>query len=66
MLRTRAVDVRWWEAVLPPEVLRLPGELVRVDALLDDPVFLAPLEPFFDSRAGRPSTPMEVDLRMML
>ncbi len=26
MLRTRAVDVSLWEAVLPPEVLRLPEE----------------------------------------
>ena len=29
------------EAVLPEEVLRLPEELARVDALLDDPVFFA-------------------------
>src|SRR5664280_1977527 len=35
VLRTRAADVRLcWEAVLPPEVLRLPEELARV-ALLD-------------------------------
>ena len=34
MLRTRAVEVSLWEAVLPPEVLRLPEELARVDALL--------------------------------
>ena len=31
----RAVDVSLWEAVLPPEVLPLPEELARVDALLD-------------------------------
>lgn len=65
MLRTRAVDVSLWEAVLPPEVLRLPDELARVDALLDDPVFFAPFVPFFDPRVGRPSTPMETYLRMM-
>ena len=65
VLRTRAVDVSLWEAVLPPEVLRLPDELARVDALLDDPVFFAPFVPFFDPRVGRPSTPMEVYLRMM-
>jgi len=59
------VDVSLWEAVLPPEVLRLPAELARVDALLDDPVFFAPFVPFFDPRVGRPSTPMEVYLRMM-
>jgi IS5 family transposase len=65
VLRTRAVDVSLWEAVLPPEVLRLPDELARVDALLDDRVFFAPFVPFFDSWVGRPSTPMEVYLRMM-
>jgi len=65
MLRTRAVDVSLWEAVLPPEVLRLPEELARVDALLDDPGFFAPFVPFFDPQVGRPSTPMETYLRMM-
>ena len=42
MLRTRALEVSLWEAVLPEEVLRLPEELARVDVLLDDPVFFAP------------------------
>ena len=65
MLRTRALEVSLWEAVLPEEVLRLPEELARVDALLDDPVFFAPFTPFFDPRLGRPSTPMEVYLRLM-
>jgi transposase, IS5 family len=65
MLRTRALEVSLWEAVLPDEVLRLPEELARVDALLDDPVFFAPFVPFFDPRLGRPSTPMEVYLRLM-
>jgi len=45
--------------------LRLPDELARVDAPLDDPAFFAPFAPFFDPRVGRPSTPMEVYLRMM-
>jgi transposase, IS5 family len=65
MLRTRAVEVSLWEAVLPDDVLRLPDELARVDALLDDPVFFVPFVPFFDPRGGRPSTPMEVYLRLM-
>ena len=64
MLRTRAAQVSLWEAVLPAEVLRLPEELARVDALLDDPVFFAPFVPFFDPRVGRPSTPMETYLRI--
>ena len=45
--------------------MKLPEELARVDALLDDPVFFAPFVPFFDPRVGRPSTPMEVYLRLM-
>jgi IS5 family transposase len=57
--------VSLWEAVLPPELLRLPEELARVDALLDDPVFFTPFVPFFDLRIGRPSTPMETYLRLM-
>jgi IS5 family transposase len=65
MLRTRAPEVSLWEAVLPDEVLRLPEELARVDVLLDDPAFFAPFVPFFDPRVGRPSTPMEVYLRLM-
>ena len=54
MLRTRAPEVSLWEAVLPEEVLRLPDELARVDALLDDPAFFAPFAPFFDPRLGSP------------
>src|SRR5918992_65268 len=54
MRRTRATEVR-----------RLPEQLARADALLDDRGFLAPFEPFFDPRMGRPSTPMEVYLRLM-
>jgi len=65
MLRTRAEQVGLWKAMLPAEVLRLPEHLARVDALLDDPVFFARFVPFFDPRAGRPSTPMETYLRML-
>jgi len=54
-----------FESVLPPELLRLPEELGRVDVLLDDPAFFEPFAPFFDPRLGRPSTPMETYLRLM-
>ena len=50
---------------MPAELLVLPEELGRVDALLDDPVFFAPFAPYFDPRIGRPSIPMETYLRMM-
>src|SRR5215218_7493595 len=65
MLRTRAPEVSRWEALLPEEVRRLPEQLARVDALLDDPALLAPFAGLFHPRLGRPSTPMEVYLRLM-
>ena len=54
-----------WDSILPPELLVLPAELGRVDALLDDPVFFAPFAAYFDARIGRPSIPMETYLRLM-
>lgn len=65
MLRTVNDQLSLWDAILPAELLVLPGELARVDALLDDPVFFAPFTPYFDPRIGRPSVPMETYLRMM-
>src|SRR6478735_3947418 len=65
MLRTVADQPTLWEAILPEELRRLPVELARVDALLDDPVFFTPFVAFFDPRIGRPSTPMETYLRLM-
>src|SRR3954449_1841188 len=65
VFRTVGDQVSLWEAVLPAELLKLPDELARVDGLLDDPVFFAPFERFFDPRMGRPSTPMETYLRLM-
>ena len=66
MFRTVGDQPSLFESVLPEQLLRLPEELIaRVDALLDDPAFLAPFVPFFDPRIGRPSTPMETYLRMM-
>jgi IS5 family transposase len=65
VFRTIGDQPSLWESVLPPEVLRLPQELARVDALLDDPAFFAPFAPFFDPVTGRPSTPVECYLRLM-
>src|SRR6266536_158882 len=65
VLRTVGDQPSLWESLLPDEVRRLPEELARVDALLDDPVFFAPFVPFFDPRIGRPSMPMETYLRLM-
>ena len=58
-------QVSLWESMLAGEVVVLPAELSRVDVLLDDPAFFAPFVPFFDARIGRPSTPMQTNLRLM-
>jgi transposase, IS5 family len=65
MFRTIGDPVSLGESRLPAEVLRLPEELARVDALLDDPVFFAPFAPFFDPVIGRPSTLVKCSLRLM-
>jgi IS5 family transposase len=59
VLRTVNDQPTLWESILPAELLVVSGELARVDALLDDPVFFAPFAPFFDARIGRPSIPVE-------
>jgi IS5 family transposase len=65
VLRTVNDRPTLWDALLPVELLVLPVELGRVDALLDDPVFFAPFAAFFDARIGRPSIPVETYLRLM-
>src|SRR5207253_5875204 len=65
MFRTVGDGPASWEALLPAEVLRLPQELARVDALLDNPAFFAPFAPYFHPVLGRPSTPVECYLRLM-
>lgn len=65
MFRTVNDQPTLWDSILPPELLVLPQELGRVDALLDDPVFFAPFAEYFDARIGRPSIPMETYLRLM-
>ena len=65
MLRTRNEQPTLWESILPEELLRLPAELARVDALLDDERFFAPFRAYFDPLFGRPSIPTETYLRLM-
>src|SRR5918994_3160300 len=65
MLRTTNPQPSLWEAILPSELLGLPTELARVDALLDDPRFFEPFRAHFDPIIGRPSIPIETYLRMM-
>jgi IS5 family transposase len=65
MLRTRNGQPSLWESVLPEICLRLPVELERVDAWLDDDRFFAPFVPHFSTRMGRPSIPLQTYLRLM-
>src|SRR5260221_12169582 len=65
MFRTIGDGPSAWELLLPAEVLRLPEDLARVDALLDDPAFFAPFARYFHPVLGRPSTPVECYLRLM-
>ncbi len=65
MLRTRNDQPTLWESVVPQELLRLPTELARVDALLDDETFFEPFRAYFDPVFGRPSIPIETYLRLM-
>jgi transposase, IS5 family len=65
VLRTTNPQPSLWEAILPAELLGLPAELARVDALLDDPGFLAPFATHYDPVRGRPSVPIDTYLRMM-
>jgi IS5 family transposase len=65
MLRTRNDQPTLWESVVPEDLLRLPDELARVDALLDDEAFFAPFRAYFDPVFGRPSIPIETYLRLM-
>ena len=65
VFRTLSDPPSSWESELPAELLRLPAELARVDALLDDPAFFAPFVPHFHPVLGRPSTPVECYLRLM-
>jgi hypothetical protein len=62
VFRTISEPPSSWESSLPPELLRLPQELARVDALLDDAAFFAP---YFHPVLGPLSTPVECYLRLM-
>ncbi len=64
MLRLRQPQLTIWDEILPPEACSLNEELAKVDAILDDPRFLAPFQEKA-KRIGRPTVPMETYLRLM-
>jgi IS5 family transposase len=65
VLRETDPQTTIWELLLPEEAKRLPTELVRVDAYLDDERFIDPWRMLFDKRLGRPSVPVDTLLRLL-
>jgi transposase, IS5 family len=65
VLRETDPQITLWELLLPEEAKRLPAELARVDAYLDDECFIAPWRALFDRRLGRPSVPVDTLLRLL-
>jgi IS5 family transposase len=66
VLRETDPQTTLWDALLPDEAKRLPAELVRVDAYLDDERYFAPWRALFATRLGRPSVPIDTLLRLLL
>jgi len=50
--------------LLPKSSLELKGELAVVDKILEEEAFLEPFIEKFNSRCGRPSTPVDTYIRM--
>ncbi|WP_433207083.1 ISNCY family transposase [Nocardia sp. CA-107356] len=65
MLRVADQQISLWDVVLPPEMMRLPDELARIDAYLDDERFVISWRGMFDTRLGRPSVPVDTLLRLL-
>lgn len=65
MLRETDPQTTIWELLLPEEAKRLPTELAKIDAYLDDERFVAPWRALFDRRLGRPSVPVDTLLRLL-
>jgi len=66
VLRTIRPQQSLWDALLPPQALRLSPALTELDRYLDDRRFFVPFVPCFHPSDGRPSVPMETYLRMMV
>jgi transposase, IS5 family len=65
VLRETDPQTTIWELLLPEGAKRLPTELARVDAYLDDERFIAPWRGLFSARLGRPSVPVDTLLRLL-
>jgi IS5 family transposase len=65
VLRESDPQTTIWELLLPEEAKRLPAELAKIDAYLEDERFIAPWRALFDRRLGRPSVPVDTLLRLL-
>jgi transposase, IS5 family len=65
VLRESDPQATIWELLLPEEAKRLPAELAKIDAYLDDERFIAPWRALFSKRLGRPSVPIDTLLRLL-
>ncbi len=65
MLQVTTPDLTTWDTLLPEPARRLPDELAKIDAYLDDERFIAPWRALFDARLGRPSIPVPTLVRLL-
>ena len=65
LLRITTPPLATWDALLPDQATRLPDELARIDAYLDDESFIVAWRAHFHARLGRPSVPMPTLLRLL-
>lgn len=54
------------EAMMPPELLKLPSDLEKIDQILNDESFEAPFVERFNVTIGRGSVPVRPYIRLML
>jgi transposase, IS5 family len=65
LLRVTTPPLAAWDDLLPDQATRLPDELARIDAYLDDESFIVAWRAHFHARLGRPSVPMPTLLRLL-
>jgi IS5 family transposase len=63
VLRVAAPPITAWDDLLSLQARRLPDELARIDAYLDDERFVVPWRTHFSARLGRPSVPVATLVR---
>lgn len=65
VFRTVGPQGSLFELFLPAGMRVLSGELAEIDVLLDDERLFRPFRSHFDPSEGRPSIPMETNLRLL-